>query len=116
MTAGAAERLELRAARSHVVSALGQPHTTTMNTLQLHVKYVYKLEGRDFVTASPLDTNEFRINVSKTISVSTMFERDRTRNRNLLNTHCEYVAFIAAPPRHVRHTLRIVDAAPRCKI
>ena len=87
-----------------------------MKTLLLHLEYVYKLEGRDFVTASPLAQNELRIHVSKTMNESTIFENEGTRKRNLPKIHCEHVAFMATPKRHVRQTTRIVDATQRCKI
>ena len=74
------------------------------------------MEGRDFVTASPLAQNELRINVAKPIRESTIFENEGTRERNLLTIHWEYVALMATPKRHVRQTIRIVDATQRCKI
>ena len=83
VTASAAERLELRAARSHFVNFGQTTQNTTMTTLQLHFfEYVYKLDGRDFVTASPLAQNELRIHVSNTVRESTIFENDGTRNRS----------------------------------
>ena len=87
-----------------------------MKTLKLHCKYVYRLAGRDFVNAGPLYTIELRINMSNTIGGSTNFESDVTSTRTFVKMHCEYVASMAAPNRHVRQTIRIVDAAQRCKI
>ena len=116
MNASAAERLELRTAPSEFVNVRNTTQNTNMKTFQLHCKYVYQLEGRDFVTASPLDKTEFRINVSKTSGESTMFESERTRKRNLLKIQWGYVARMAAPKRHVRQTIRIVDATQRCAI
>ena len=78
MTASAAERLELRAARSHCVNFGKTTQNINMDTLQLHWTYVYNLEGRGFVTARPLYNNAFRITVSKTISEITIFERAMT--------------------------------------
>ena len=87
VTASAAARLELRAARSHFVNFGKTTQDINMKTVQLHLEYVYKVEGRDFVTAGPLDKNEFRINVSKTIRENTNLKSERTRKRNFLTIH-----------------------------
>ena len=110
------ERVELRPVRSHFVEFGKTKQIIKLKTLKLHFKYVYSLAGRDFVNAGPLYKMELRMNVSKTIGGSTNFESDVTRTRTFVKIHCKYVAFMAAPNRHVRQTIRIVDAAQRCKI
>ena len=89
----------------------------TMKTLELHCKYVYSVARRDFVNAGPLYKIELRVNMfKKTVGGSTHFESDVTNTRAFVKIPCEYVAFMVAPNRHVRQTIRIVDAAQRCKI
>ena len=87
-----------------------------MKSLKLHWGYVYTLEGRDFVNASPLEQIELRINMSQTNCGSMIFETDVTSKRAYLKINLEYVAFLAAPDRHVGQTIGIVDAAQRRKI
>ena len=74
MNAGAVERAELRTARSHFVNLGKATQSINMKPVKIHWKYVYKLEGRDFVNASPLEQIEFRINMSQTTGDSTTFE------------------------------------------
>ena len=70
----AVERVELRTVRFQFVN-FGKPtQHIKMKPLKIHWKYVYKLEGRDFVNASPLGQMEFRINMSQTTGDSTTFE------------------------------------------
>ena len=76
MNASAVERVELRTARSHFVNFGKATQNINMKPLKIHLKYVYKLEGRDFVNASPLEQIELRINMSQTNGDSTMFETD----------------------------------------
>jgi len=115
VNASAVERVELRPVHSHFVDLEKTKQIIKLNTLKLHCKYVYSLAGRDFVNAGPLYKMELRMNVSKTIGGSANCESDVTRKRTFVNIRCKYVAFMAAPNRHVRQTIRIVDAAQRCK-
>ena len=110
------ERVELRTARSHFVNFGKTTQKNNMKPLKMHWKYVYTLEGRDFVNASPLEQIELRINVSQTNGDSTFFETDVTSKRTVVKMHWEYVAFLTQANRHVRQTTGIVDAAQRCKI
>ena len=87
-----------------------------MKTFEIHWKYVYTLEGRDFVNAGSLDQIGLGINMSKTIGVSTVFENDITRKRTFVKINWGYVAFLTAPNPHVCQTIGIVDAGQRCKI
>ena len=116
MNAMAVERVELRTARSHFVNFGKATQNINMKPLKIHWKYVYKLEGRDFVNASPLEQIEFRINMSETIVGSKTFETDAASKHTFVKIHWGYVACLAAPNRHVRQTIRIVDSAQRCKI
>ena len=104
VNARAVERVRLRTARSHFVNFGKATQNINMKPLKLHWKYVYTLEGRDFVNASPLEQIELRINMSQTSGDSTIFETDVTSKRTFLKIHLEYVAFLAAPNRHVRQT------------
>ena len=63
-----------------------------MQTFKIHWVYVYALEGRDFVNASPLDQIELRIHMSKTIGDSTNFENDITSKRRFVKINLEYVS------------------------
>ena len=74
MNARAVERVELRTARSRFVNFGEATQNINMKTLKFNYKYVFTLEGRDFVNASPLEQIEFRINMSQTIRDSTTFE------------------------------------------
>ena len=104
MTASAAERLELRAARSHFVNFGTTTQNINMTTLQLHLGYVYTLEKSDFANASPLEQIELRINMSQTNGGSTICETDVPIKHTFVKIHLGYVAFLAAPNRHVRQT------------
>ena len=104
VNARAVERVELRTARSHFVNFGKATQNINMKQLKIHWKYVYTLEGRDFVNASPLEQIELRINMSQTNCDSTIFETAVTSNRTLVQMHVEYVAFLAQPNRHVRQT------------
>ena len=74
VNARAVERVELRTARSHFVNFGKATQNINMKPLKIHWDYVYKLEGRDFVNASPLEQIEFRISMSQTSGDSTTFE------------------------------------------
>ena len=87
-----------------------------MKPLKFHWEDVYTLEERDFVNASPLEQIELRMYMSQTNGDSTIFETDVTSKRTFLKMHWEYAAFLAAPNRHVRQTIGIVNATQRCKI
>ena len=116
VNASAVERVELRTARSHFVNFEEAPRNIDMKFLRLGWKYVYTLEGRGFVIASPLWQTELHTRMSQTNGDSTIFGTDVTSTRTFLKIYLEYVAFQAAPNRHVRQTIGIVDAAQRCKI
>ena len=62
------------------------------------------MEGRDFVNASPLEQIEFRMKMSQAIGDSMSFETDVASKHTCVKIHCGYVAFLAAPNRHVRQT------------
>ena len=81
------ERVELRTARSHFVNFGKATQNINMKPLKLHWKYVYTLEGRDFVKTSPLEQIELRINMSQTSGDSTNFETDVTSKRTFLKIH-----------------------------
>ena len=98
------ERVELRTAHSHAVNFGEATQNINMQPLKLHLGYVYKLEGRDFVNASPLEQIEFRINMSQTIGDSTIFETDVAIKHTFVKVRAGYVAFLAPPNRHVRQT------------
>ena len=113
VNASAVERVELRTARSHVVNFGKATQNINMKPLTIHWRYMYNLEGRDFVNASPLYQIELRMNMWQTIGDSTMFETDVTSKCTFPKIHLGSGAFLTQPNRHVRQTLGIVNAAQR---